>query len=211
MKKIDFRKEYKHLYSPSPKEVVVVDVPKMNFLTVDGHGDPNSSQEFQSAMQALYGVAFTLKFYFKKKEKPGNYFEFVVPPLEGLWWGEGKNFDMRKKDEWNWKIMIMQPSFITKAMVGDAIGQARQKKDSPAIDRVRFEQFHEGLCAQTMHIGPYSAEEGTITRVHEFIKENGYKFRDKHHEIYMSDPRKVAPEKMKTVVRHPIVRSTTKQ
>jgi len=211
MKKIDFKKEYKNLYLPSPKEVVVVDIPKMNFLTVDGHGDPNNSLEFQSAIEALYGIAFTLKFLFKKGEKPKHYFEFVVPPLEGLWWVDGETFDPRKKDEWNWKLMIMQPPFITKAMVGDAISQARQKKNSPAFDRVRFEPFHEGLCAQLMHIGPYSAEEKTIARIHEFIKKKGHKFRGKHHEIYTSDPRKVAPAKMKTVVRYPIVRSATRQ
>ncbi len=205
MSKTDFKKTLKHLYVPSSKEVIIVDVPKMKFLMIDGQGDPNNSQEFQDALSALYGITFTLKFSFKKEEKPGGYFEHVAPPLEGLWWvNDMREFSLKRKDEWKWTLMIMQPDFITEYMVKNAGNELKEKKDSPAISITRLEDFQEDLSAQIMHIGPYSAEGPTVEKIHRFIRENGYELRGKHHEIYLGDPRRTAPEKLKTVIRQPV-------
>jgi len=202
MKKIDFKKEFKHLYSPSAKEAMIIDVPKMNFLLVDGKGDPNNSKEFQDAVQVLYGVTFTVKFALKKT-KLGP--EYTVPPLEGLWrMADNRLFNMQDKKSLLWTLMIMQPSHITKAHVTDAIKKLSVKKPNEALSKIRLESFHEGLTVQIMHIGPYSAESSTIEKLHNFAKNQGYNLRGNHHEIYLSDPRKSAPEKMKTILRHPI-------
>lgn len=202
MKKIDFKKEFKHLYNPSSKEVNLADVPAMNFLMIDGRGDPNNSKEFQDAVQALYGVTFTVKFALKKA-KLGP--EYTVPPLEGLWWmADSRPFDMQDKKSMQWTLMIMQPSHITKTHVADTIKKLSEKKLNEALSKIRLELFHEGLSAQIMHIGPYSAEGPTIEKLHNFVRNKGYDLRGRHHEIYLSDPRKSAPEKMKTILRHPI-------
>ncbi len=207
MKKLDLRKELKHLYSPSVKQVEIVDVPKMNFLMIDGIGDPNTSQEYQDALGALYNVAYTLKFIMKLKAKPAV--DYPVMALEGLWWVEGvEQFTMEqlmgRKDEWKWTMMIMQPGIITRERVTQAIDEVRRKKNPPALHKIRFEGFEEGRCAQIMHIGPYSAEQPTIERLHAFIKESGHALRGKHHEIYMGDPRRTKPERLKTILRQPI-------
>ncbi len=206
MEKIDFKKELKHLYNPSAKEVVFVDVPEMNFLMIDGMGDPNTSQEYQDAIEALYSVSYTLKFMIKKGETSIDY---VVMPLEGLWWTDDMTqFTTDNKDVWKWTSMIMQPEFVTKDLFDDAVEEVKKKKKNLlALPKICFENFHEGLSAQVMHIGPYSAEGSTIEKLHNFIKENGYEFDgliQKHHEIYLNDPRRVAPEKMKTVIRQPV-------
>ncbi len=206
MEKIDFKKELKHLYNPSAKEVVFVDVPEMNFLMIDGMGDPNTSQEYQDAIEALYSVSYTLKFMIKKGETSIDY---VVMPLEGLWWTDDMTqFTTDNKDVWKWTSMIMQPEFVTKDLFDDAVEEVKKKKKNlVALPKICFENFHEGLSAQVMHIGPYSAEGSTIEKLHNFIKENGYEFDgliQKHHEIYLNDPRRVAPEKMKTVIRQPV-------
>ena len=206
MKKIDFKKELKHLYNTSAKEVVFVDVPEMNFLMVDGSGDPNTAQEYNDAVEALYSVSYSLKFMIKKG---GRAIDYVVMPLEGLWWTDDMTqFTTDNKDVWKWTSMIMQPEFVTKDLFDDAVEEVKKKKkNSPALPKIRFENFHEGLSAQVMHIGPYSAEGSTIEKLHNFIKENGYEFDgliQKHHEIYLNDPRRVAPEKMKTVIRQPV-------
>ena len=201
MPKTDFKKEWKHLYRPSAKEFVVVDVPPMNFLMIDGHGDPNTAQEYQDAVEALYGVAYKLKFM-SKKEKGMDY---VVPPMEGLWWVENmEEFTTEDKSAWDWTMMIMQPEWITQEMFEEALKQVEKKKNPPALSRLRLEVYHEGLAVQIMHIGPYDAEAPTIARMHTFIDENGYEPTGKHHEIYLGDPRKVAPEKLKTVLRQPV-------
>jgi len=201
MSKVDFKKELKHLYRPSTKKFEVVDVPEMQFLMVDGHGDPNTAQEYRDAIEALYAVAYALKFA-SKKELGRDY---VVPPSEGLWWAEDMvAFMTSDKSAWDWTMMIMQPAWITPEMVAAAIEQTSKKKDLPALPRLRLETYHEGLAVQIMHIGPYDAEGPTIARMHAFIAENGYELAGKHHEIYLSDPRRTAPEKMKTVVRQPI-------
>lgn len=207
MKKLDLRKDLKHLYSPSAKKVEIVDVPKMNFLMIDGVGNPNTSQEYQDALGALYNVAFTLKFTMKLKAKPAV--DYPVMALEGLWWVEGvEHFTMEqlmgRKDEWKWTMMIMQPDIITRERVAEAIDEVKRKKNPPSVGKIRFESFHEGLCAQIMHIGPYSAEQPTIERLHAFIKESGHTLRGKHHEIYMGDPRRTKPERLKTVLRQPM-------
>ena len=201
MSKTDFKKEWKHLYRPSAKEFVVVDVPPMNFLMIDGHGDPNTAQEYQDAVEALYGVAYKLKFM-SKKEKGMDY---IVPPMEGLWWVENmEEFTTESKSAWDWTMMIMQPDWITQEMFEEALKQVEKKKNPPALSRLRLEVYHEGLAVQIMHIGPYDAEAPTIARMHTFIDENDYEPTGKHHEIYLGDPRKVAPEKLKTVLRQPV-------
>jgi hypothetical protein len=204
MMKIDLKRESKHLYLPSPKQAVLVDVPEMSFLMIDGAGDPNGSQEFQQAVEALYGVSYTLKFMLKKT---GAFPDHAAMPLEGLWWsakGSESVAIMADKSAWKWTLMIAQSDFVTRANVSEATSQLQRKKNSPAIGKLRFERFHEALCAQIMHIGPFSTEPATIEKLHAFIHERGYRPRGKHHEIYLSDPRRVAPEKMKTVIRHPV-------
>ncbi len=205
MKKIDFKKELKELYNPSAKKVVVIDVPILNFLMIDGQGNPNTAKEYQDALETLYGVTFTIKMLPKKGETPEGYFEYVVPPLEGLWWSDEKNnLDLEDKNNWKWTAMIMQPEFVTQELVEFAIQLLQKKKDIPALSKMRFESYNEGLSAQIMHIGPYAEEATTIDMIYHFIKEKGYKFNGKHHEIYLSDPRRSAPEKLKTVIRQPI-------
>jgi len=206
LKKNDFKKEMKYLFNPSIKEVVVVDVPIMNFLMIDGLGDPNTSQEYQDALEALYGITFTIKMLPKKGKTPNGYFEYVVPPLEGLWWSDEKNnLDLEDKDKWKWTAMFMQPEFVTQNLVDFAMELLQKKKDVPSLSKIRFESYNEGLSAQIMHLGPYAEEAPTIEKIHKFIDENGYKFNGKHHEIYLSDPRRCAPEKLRTVIRQAIV------
>lgn len=203
--KLDLRKTLKHLYNPPSKKVVEVDVPAMNFLMLDGSGDPNTALEYQQALEALYGMAYTLKFASKKAG-----LDFTVMASEGLWWLDDMgakygDFDFTAdKSRWRWTMMIMQPDAITPAMVDAAVAELRHKKNPAALDKVRFERFHEGLSAQIMHMGPYSAEKPTIDRLHAYIAEQGCEPRGKHHEIYLGDPRRTAPEKLRTVIRQPM-------
>jgi hypothetical protein len=207
MSKLDLRKQLKYLYAPSAKKIEVVDVPRFQFAMVDGQIEPGRGPEdspaFQEALEALYGISYTLKFASKlRKEDPLDY---TVMALEGLWWVEGGEFDITRPEGWRWTLMIMQPDHITVEMYEDALRQLRQKKgERPGFSRLRFESFQEGLCMQTMHVGPYAEEPATIARMHAFAQENGYRLRGKHHEIYLGDPRRASPEKMKTVLRHPI-------
>ncbi len=203
MTKFDYKKDLKELYFPPAGNPVLVDVPEMNFVMVDGSGNPNDSQEFQEAIEVLYGLSYTAKFALKK-QATGE--EYVVPALEGLWWSPGNEaFDLEAKDGWLWTAMIMQPPAVTSQLIEAAREELRRKKDPAAIDKARFEAFKEGLCAQIMHIGPYSAERPTVEKLHAFIAESGHSPRGKHHEIYMGDPRRTAPEKLKTVIRQPVV------
>ncbi|MDN3681943.1 GyrI-like domain-containing protein [Vibrio tapetis subsp. quintayensis] len=200
MSKIDFKKELKHLYRPSAKNEVAVDVPEMNFLMIDGLGEPGS-ESFGIAIEALYSVSYTLKFMIKKGDIAVDY---GVLPLEGLWWADDMaDFIADNKANWKWTLMIMQPSYITKALVGEAIEQVRTKKKLASVDKLRFEAFTEGSCAQTMHIGPFSEEGPTVERVHRFIESNGNQLAGKHHEIYLSDFRRTKPENLKTIIRQP--------
>jgi hypothetical protein len=198
---LDYKKELKHLYRPSAKKFEVVDVPPMNFLMIDGHGDPNTAQEYQEAIEALYAVAYALKFA-SKKEKGMDY---VVPPMEGLWWAQNMEaFTTGDKSAWDWTMMIMQPEWVTRDMFEKALRQVEKKKDLPALSKLRLEAYHEGLSVQILHIGPYAAEAPTIAGMHAFAAGNGLMLAGKHHEIYLGDPRKVTPEKLKTVLRQPV-------
>jgi hypothetical protein len=203
MDKIDFKKEYKNLYNPSAKEVAIVEVPTLNYLMIDGQGNPNTSQEYVDAIEALFGVSYTLKFMIKKGKLATDY---GVLPLEGLWWADNVDaFTSGDKDKWKWTAMIMQPTkLVTAELFKDAVEQLKKKKNPAALPKLRFEKFSEGLAVQIMYIGPYSEEKSNIEKLHNFIRQNGYELTGKHHEIYISDPRKSAPEKMKTVVRQPM-------
>lgn len=213
MEKLDLKKELKYLYLPSARKIEVVDVPAMNFLMIDGAIEsghaPGTSPLFQENTQALYGMAYTLKFAAKlRKENPVDY---PVMALEGLWWVEDGTFDIQKPGNWKYTVMIMQPDIVTPEMVAEALTQLRKKKgDQPAFARLRLERFHEGLCVQAMHIGPYAAEPATVERMQAFMQENGLQDLvgqgGKHHEIYMGDPRRADPAKLKTVLRHPVKR-----
>jgi hypothetical protein len=202
MQKIDLRKEWKHLYKPSPKKVEIVDVPQMNFLMIDGRGDPNTSQEFQEAVEALFGVSYTAKFMVKKGEITVDY---SVMPLEGLWWMDDMaEFSIERKHEWKWTAMIMQPEYVSADLLQTAMAQVEKKKNPAALSKLRFESYHEGEAAQILHIGPFAEEGPTIAKIHQFIEDNGYALSGKHHEIYLSDFRRAAPEKLKTIIRQPL-------
>lgn len=201
MEKTDFKKTLNHLYKPSAKQPSIVEAPKMNFLMADGQGDPNTTPAFHDAIKALYPLAYTLKFMCKNAEEP---FDYVVPPMEALWWAEDMDdFTRQNKDAWRWTIMIMQPEPVTAAMVEEAKKQVAAKKNPPVLEKVRFETFEEGKAAQILHIGPFSEEGPTIEKLHAFIAEQGAELRGKHHEIYLSDLRRAAPENWKTVIRQP--------
>jgi hypothetical protein len=205
MSKVDFKREFKHLYGPTAKEFVVVDVPPLNYLMIDGHGDPNAAQEYQEALEALYAVAYKTKFM-SKKELGRDY---VVPPLEGLWWAEDmETFSTRRdKSSWDWTMMVMVPDWITPEMIERARQQVAVLKDPPALPKLRLEPYHEGLSVQILHVGSYDDEGPTLQRMHdEFIPQNGLEMRGKHHEIYLSDARKVASERLRTVLRQPVTR-----
>ncbi len=201
MTKIDFKKEWKHLYSPSKKAPVIVDVPAMNFLMVDGYGDPNTSQMFKDAMESLYPLAYPIKFTIKKTQG----IDYVVMPVEGLWWAEDMSvFTTGDKSNWQWTLMIMQPEYVSEEVVEEVRQQVAKKKNPPLLSEVCFESYHEGPVVQLMHIGPYAEEGPNIQRMHNFAQEQGYELRGKHHEIYLSDFRRTAPERLKTILRQPI-------
>lgn len=202
MSKVDFKKTLKELYAP-PKCFVMVDVPEMQFLMVDGHGDPNVAQEYQAALEALYAVAYKIKFISKRQLDR----DYVVPPLEGLWWAEDMATfsSARDKSQWDWTMMIMTPEWIAADIVAEAREQVRKSKNPAALGQVRLESYHEGLSVQIMHVGSYDEEGPTLLKLHEeFIPENGLVENGKHHEIYLGDPRRVAPEKLKTILRQPV-------
>ena len=206
MKKLDLKRDLRQFYAPSAKKIEVVDVPPFNFAMIEGAiepgHEPGDSPAFQQATEALYGVAYTLKFTSKKRaEDPIDY---PVMALEGLWWVEDGQFDITVKDNWHWRLMILQPEHITQEMFQEALQQQREKRDNPALERLRLETFQEGLCVQTMHIGPYSKEPATVARMEAFAAEKGYRMCREHHEIYLGDPRRAAPEKLRTILRHPV-------
>jgi hypothetical protein len=202
VKKVDIKKELKPFYKTSAKDVIFVEVPQMNFLMVDGAGDPNTSADFSDAVEALFSLSYALKFMVKKG---GMAIDYGVMPLEGLWWADNMSeFAGGSKDNWQWTAMIMQPEFITLALVTEATSQTEKKKNLPALPMVRFESWCEGKAAQTLHIGPFSEEGPTIARVHRFIEENGLERAGKHHEIYLSDIRRAAPDKWQTIIRQPV-------
>jgi len=198
MNKIDLKKELAHLYRPSAKEVVQVDVPAFRFLMIDGEGDPNSSPEYARAVEALFSVSYTAKFVVKKGPQAIDY---AVMPLEGLWWADDMSaFSDGDKSQWKWTMMIMQPDFVAPETICSAIAEVKKKKALPAVDKLRLESFTEGSCAQLLHIGPFSEEGPAIQRVHDFIEQRSG-LAGKHHEIYLSDIRRARPEKWKTIIR----------
>lgn len=202
MSKVDFKKDLKEFYSP-PRKFVIVDVPEMQFLMVDGHGDPNVAQEYQDALEALYALAYKIKFMSKVQLRK----DYVVPPLEGLWWAEDMETftTARDKSQWDWTMMIMTPGWIDLEMFTSTLEAVQKGKNPSALEKVRMESYHEGLSVQIMHIGSYDEEGPTLMKLHqEFLPGNGYKENGKHHEIYLGDPRRVAPEKLKTVLRQPV-------
>ncbi|MBL1242495.1 MAG: GyrI-like domain-containing protein [OCS116 cluster bacterium] len=207
MTKVDFKKTLKPLYGPKPKKYEIIEIPKMNFLMIDGIGSPGTSEAYMDSLGALYPMAYKTKFLAKAMDK-----DYVVPPLEGLWWADDMNdFVADNKDNWRWTMMIMQPEWVTEDMIEQARDMARQKNPPKLLDNVRFESYDEGVVAQYLHIGSYADEAPVLQYMHkQYIPEQGYKMPDltakvnKHHEIYLSDPRRVAPEKLKTILRQPV-------
>lgn len=211
MKILDLKKELKYLYQPSAKKVELVKVPCLQFAMIEGAiekgKEPGNSPAFQEATQALYSISYTLKFMLKKSKT--NAMDYPVMALEGLWWVEDGMFDLTVKDNWLYTLMILQPEVITKDIFAEGLDQVRKKKgDSPVLTKLQLAEFEEGLCVQTMHIGPYATEPATVDHMRAFAIENGYRDRvgpnGKHHEIYLGDPRKADPAKLKTVLRHPV-------
>jgi hypothetical protein len=201
LKKLDLRKDLKKLYSASTRAVELLEVPTMSYIMVDGSGDPNTSAAYRDSIDVLYTLSYTLKFAIKKEEA----IDYPVMALESLWWLQGdKSVDLSDKNSWNWTSMIMQPECVTQSWFQRAVATAKEKKDLPSLSRARLETFHEGLSAQILHVGPYSAEAPTIAKIHAFMTEKGYVPSGRHHEIYLSDPRRSAPEKLRTVLRQPV-------
>ena len=204
----DFKKEYKEFYMPKDTPAIVT-IPKMNYIAVRGHGDPNEEDgEYKKAIGLLYGIAFTIKMSKKSDHRIEGYFDYVVPPLEGFWWQDGvSGIDYAHKEEFNWISVIRLPDFVTKEDFDWAVTEANRKKKVD-FSKVEFFTYDEGLCVQCMHIGSYDDEPATVETMHKYMKEQGYELdiTDKrlHHEIYLSDARKVVPEKLKTVIRHPV-------
>ena len=204
----DFKKEYKEFYMPKNKHGIV-SVPGMNYIAVRGQGDPNVEDgEYKQAIELLYGIAYTIKMSKKGDHQIEGYFDYVVPPLEGFWWQDGiDGVDYAHKESFHWISVIRLPDFVTRDDFGWAVKEAERKKKTD-FSKVEFLTYDEGLCVQCMHIGPYDDEPATVELMHAFMEEQGYVLdindRRLHHEIYLSDARKVAPEKLKTVIRHPI-------
>ena len=202
MAKRDMKKELGRLYNPSAKEAARVEVPVMNFLMVDGEGDPNSSRNYAEAVESLFAASYALKFAVRKGPLAVDY---GVLPLEGLWWADDMSaFSSGDKSHWKWTMMIMQPDLVTSELVMETLAALVKKKDPDALGRLRFESLAEGLSAQIMHLGPFSEEAPTIAKLHRFIGDSGYRLSGKHHEIYLSDIRKAAPQKWRTIIRQPM-------
>jgi hypothetical protein len=218
----DYKKEYKDIYLPKTKPMLI-EIPQMNYIMVEGKGDPNTEGgEYKEAVEILYNLSFTIKMSKLGKEKLEGYFDYVVPPLEGLWWLENEDqmsfeeMDFTKKDKFCWISMIRQPEFVTKEVFDWAVETSRKKRKDLDLSKARFETYTEGLCAQIMHLGSYDNEANTIKLLEEFIRSENLvndmnsKTQEgmlrRHHEIYLSDPRKAKPETLKTVIRHPVKR-----
>jgi len=212
---LDYKKAFKIYYQPSTKPGII-DVPEMTFFAVDGHGDPNSSDEYRAAVEMLYGLSYTIKMSKLSGTQPPRYYDYTVFPLEGLWWFEGERphaFDglsVADKNTFQWRSMIRQPEFVDQAVLEFAKASLSKKKPQLDLSKAVLYKFTEGLCVQCMHIGPYDAEPATVAAMHQYAQEQGYEpdlsGTRRHHEIYLGDPRRTAPEKRKTVVRHPIRR-----
>lgn len=202
---LDYKKEYKDLYLPKNKPSIIP-IPKMKFVMVKGKGDPNTSEEYKDALSVLYGISFTIKMSKMGPIKLDGYFEYVVPPLEGLWWIDGKEFSLTNKNDLSWISMIRLPDFVTKDTFSWAKETLSPKKPDLDLSNAYYEELEEGLCIQIMHLGPYDTEEESFKTMEEYRKENGYKRVKKgiwdHHEIYLTDPRKCKSENNKVVLRY---------
>ncbi|MDR0862618.1 MAG: GyrI-like domain-containing protein [Oscillospiraceae bacterium] len=198
----DYKKEYKTLYSPKTAPSII-DVPSMTFIMIDGEGDPNTSESYQNAVEILYGLSYAVKMSKNGGKQPEGYFDFVVPPLEGMWQGNAAD-----KSGFRWTSMIRQPDFVTASVFEYAKETLTKKKPHLDLSRARLELFTEGLCAQIMHLGSFDDEPATIATLDKFITASAHRLdlseTRRHHEVYLADPRKTAPEKLKTVLRHPI-------
>ena len=201
MEKYDVKAEFRHLYAPGSKDFVEVDVPTLGYLAVEGSGDPNTSSAYAQAVEALYPVAYALKFAGKAEGR-----DFVVGPLEALWWAHDMStFLTRDKDAWSWRAMITVPPWVDDAAVRGAVEATAAKKDLPGLGRVALQPLTEGRCLQILHVGPYDDEGPTLDLLHNrVIPERGLRFNGHHHEIYLSDPRRTAPEKLRTILRQPV-------
>jgi hypothetical protein len=208
LKTLELRKKLKRYYQPSARTVEAVDVPRFKFILLDGAikagATPETSRDFQASIGAMYGFAYTLKFTSKLRKT--NPIDYPVMPLEGLWWTEGDVFDFDRKRRWNYRLMIYVPDHIDARMFREARRQLEEKRPNPALARCRLALFEEGPSIQVMHVGPYAEEPKTIQRMREFAEEHGLELRGKHHEIYLGDPRRADPKRLKTVLRHPIRR-----
>lgn len=211
MQKLDYKKEYRELYAP--KTPCIIEVPKMLFIMIDGDGDPNTAQSYKDAVELIYGLSYSIKMSKMGDLRPKGYFEYVVPPLEGLWWVGSPGFDgvnIIDKDRFSWTSLIRQPEFITPEVFETAKMTLAKKKPALNTSLARLATWEEGLCAQTMHVGPFDDEPATIASLDTFIADSGYvtdiDATRRHHEIYLGDPRKTTPEKLRTVIRHPIVK-----
>ena len=204
--KLDLRKQYKELYSPSAREVAVVDVPELQFIWLDGRlppgVGPSDSESFREAMSAMYGVAYGLKFMSKLRED--DPIDFTVMAMEGLWSVESGAFDWNRREPWLYSLIMLQPDHISDAMFEKAVHDAGVKRPNPVLSEIRFERWKEGPAIQIMHIGPYSAEPATIEKMDAFAEAHGYELHGRHHEIYLGDPTRAKPENLKTILRHPI-------
>ena len=202
IQKIDFKKEYKALYNP-PKKPTILDVPSFNYLKIDGQGNPNNSEQFSEKTQLLYALSYAIRFAVKKS----MHIAYTVMPLEGLWWAQDMaTFLTRDKEAWDWTLMIMQPEFVTAEMVEEGKAEVIRKKKLERVSEVRFEVYKPGKVVSMLHIGSYDDEAPNIQWMHNYAHEEGYELHGLHQEIYLSDPRKVVPEKMKTVLRQPIMK-----
>ena len=213
MRTIDLKRTYAHLYRPPAKVPSVVDVPELRFIMIDGAveegGEPGTSPGFQAATEALYGISYTLKFMLKKRQH--DPVDYPVMALEGLWWVEDGRFDISVKDNWKYTLMIMQPDVVTEGIFAAGLAELERKRgSSPAFEHLKIGSFDEGLSVQVLHVGPYAEETATVERMRAFMEANGLRdlvgYGGKHHEIYLGDPRRAAPEKLKTVLRHPTER-----
>ncbi len=200
MTKINYQQQLKSFYKPSGKAFSMVDVPPMNFLMLDGAGDPNTVPAFPANTQALYALAYALKF----KVRTLTGVDYGVMPLEGLWWTEGGGFDHDHRENWLWTLLIMQPEHVTAELVGEMAAEVAQKKKLPLVRDIRFEAYHEGLAAHILYTGAYADEGPTIAHLHEYMQSGGHTFNGKHHEIYLNDPLRTAPERLQTVIRQPM-------
>jgi hypothetical protein len=200
MREIDFKKLLKVFYC-APKEPTLVDVPPLAYLMIDGRGDPNGSAEFTAATEALFSVSYTLKFSLKKARVA----DWTIPGLEGLWWVDPPDcFSLDRRDLWRWTLMILQPEEVTPGHLEAALAAVGGRRKGSPPPALRLETLHEGRSAQVLHVGSYADEPATIARLHAFIAAQGLSFRGRHHEIYLSDPRRCSPEKLKTIIRQPV-------